>query len=137
MENMKRRDFLVRSSLLASAGLMTRASLSAQAAAKSAAPAAERAPLPGAPTVTQFKALRRDVGIFTGRGTSRCTRAPCVPSLAWKVIPSSAATRLSKVAARSKSQKCRASAKRARNTRSLPAMIARPPSAAPMFATKA
>jgi glyoxylase-like metal-dependent hydrolase (beta-lactamase superfamily II) len=67
---MKRRDFLVRSSLLASAGLMTRASLSAQAAAKSSAQAAERAPLPGAPTVTEFKALRRDVGIFTGRGGS-------------------------------------------------------------------
>jgi glyoxylase-like metal-dependent hydrolase (beta-lactamase superfamily II) len=68
---MKRRDFLLRSSLLASAGVMARASLRAQAPVKSAAPGA--APKPAmvpAATVTEFKALRRDVGIFTGRGGS-------------------------------------------------------------------
>jgi cyclase len=73
---MNRRAFLVRSSLFASAGLLVRSSLSAQAPAKSAAPApaagsgqaATRAA--AAPTVTEFKALRRDVGIFTGRGGS-------------------------------------------------------------------
>ena len=37
---------------------------------------------------------------------------------------------------RSRSQKCRASAKRARSTRSLPATIAAPPSSASMLATK-
>ena len=55
-----RRDFLVRSSLLATAGLLARSNLSAQAAPK-AAPA---------PTVTEFRPLRRDVGLFTGRGGS-------------------------------------------------------------------
>ncbi len=35
--------------------------------------------------------------------------SPCVPSLAWKVIVSSAGTRLSSVRLRSRSQKCRAS----------------------------
>lgn len=65
---MNRRDFLVRSSLVASAGLLVRSSLSAQAPA-SAAPAAATKAAP-APTVTEFKPLRRDVGIFTGRGGS-------------------------------------------------------------------
>lgn len=67
---MNRRDFLVRSSLFASAGLLVRSSMSAQAATKSAAPAAARPSLVGAPAITEFKGLRRDVGIFTGRGGS-------------------------------------------------------------------
>ncbi|MBI5769273.1 MAG: MBL fold metallo-hydrolase [Verrucomicrobia bacterium] len=58
---MNRRDFLVRSSVLASAGLLVRPRLLAQAAAPKA---------PAAPVVTEFKPLRRDVGIFTGRGGS-------------------------------------------------------------------
>jgi glyoxylase-like metal-dependent hydrolase (beta-lactamase superfamily II) len=56
---MNRRDFLVRSSLFATAGLMARARLSAQAPVPKGAPA---------PMITEFKALRRDVGVFTGRG---------------------------------------------------------------------
>jgi glyoxylase-like metal-dependent hydrolase (beta-lactamase superfamily II) len=64
--NMNRRDFLVRSSLFATAGLMVRSKLSAQApAAPTSAPAAAATP---APTITEFKPLRRGVGIFTGRG---------------------------------------------------------------------
>ena len=47
---------------------------------------------------------------------------PGVPSLAWKVTSSSAATRLASRVLRSRSQKCRASANRARSTRSLPAI---------------
>ena len=70
-DGMNRRDFLVRSSLFASAGLMARGTWAAQAPAKSAAPgAAPRPAMAPAPTVTEFKALRRDVGIFTGRGGS-------------------------------------------------------------------
>lgn len=65
---MNRRDFLVRSSLFAGAGLMARAAVAAEnPAPKSAAPAAKQPP---APPVTEFKPLRRDVGIFTGRGGS-------------------------------------------------------------------
>ncbi len=60
MSGMNRRDFLVRSSLLASAGLLARSSLLAQVAAP--AP-----PKPAAP-VTEFRPLRRGVGLFTGRG---------------------------------------------------------------------
>lgn len=65
---MNRRDFLVRSSLLASAGLLARSSLSAQAPTKKGA--AARPALVTGPAITEFKALRRDVGIFTGRGGS-------------------------------------------------------------------
>ena len=67
---MNRRDFLVRSSLFATAGLLVRSKLFAQdtsprpAAPKPAIVAATQPP----PTVTAFHTLRRDVGIFTGRG---------------------------------------------------------------------
>lgn len=67
---MNRRDFLVRSSLFATAGLLVRSKLFAQdsaprpAAPKPAVVAATQPP----PTVTAFHTLRRDVGIFTGRG---------------------------------------------------------------------
>lgn len=57
---MNRRDFLVRTSLLASGGLLLRSTLSAQAPGRPATPPA--------PAATAFKALRREVGIFTGRG---------------------------------------------------------------------
>ncbi|MSU22605.1 MAG: MBL fold metallo-hydrolase [Opitutus sp.] len=60
---MNRRDFLVRSSLFASAGLLARAKLSAQAPTGGARPA-----MSPAPAITEFRPLRRDVGIFTGRG---------------------------------------------------------------------
>jgi cyclase len=65
---MNRRDFLVRSSVFATAGLMARAAVAAESPApKASVPAAKQPP---APTVTEFKLLRRDVGIFTGRGGS-------------------------------------------------------------------
>ena len=67
----------------------------------------------------------------------RLTRAAWLPSFAWKVMPSRAATRSASFVRRSKSQKCRASENRARSTRSLPAMIAAPPSMASMLAAKA
>lgn len=56
---MKRRDFLVRSSLAVSAGLLSRSWLLAQPST----PAAVSKP----PTVA-FKRVRGDVGLFTGRG---------------------------------------------------------------------
>jgi glyoxylase-like metal-dependent hydrolase (beta-lactamase superfamily II) len=61
---MNRRDFVVRSSFLVSAALLPRALRSAE----SSAPAAAKAP--PAPPVTEFKPLRRGVGLFTGRGGS-------------------------------------------------------------------
>lgn len=57
---MNRRDFLVRSSLFTAGGLLLRSKLSAQAPAR---PATQPAT-----SVTEFRPLRRDVGIFTGRG---------------------------------------------------------------------
>ena len=66
---MNRRDFIVRSSLLASAGLLARSSLSAQvpAGSKPMVPVATPAG-PSTPLVTAFRPLRRGVGIFTGKG---------------------------------------------------------------------
>ena len=61
--NLNRRDFLVRSSLMASAGWLARSIVSAQTPA--AAPRPATAP---APPITEFRPLRRDVGIFIGRG---------------------------------------------------------------------
>ncbi len=67
---MNRRDFIVRSSLFATAGLLVRPKLFAQdAAPKPAAPKpAVVAATQPAPSITEFRPLRRDVGIFTGRG---------------------------------------------------------------------
>ncbi|MCX6953174.1 MAG: MBL fold metallo-hydrolase, partial [Verrucomicrobia bacterium] len=61
-----------RSSLFATAGLLARSSSSAQAPVAPSASAAAPRPTagPAAPTVTEFRPLRRDVGIFTGRGGS-------------------------------------------------------------------
>src|SRR5476651_2092269 len=67
---MNRRDFLVRSSLLATIGLVTRP-LSGQTPSTGSgqAPSTNPAPkAPPAPPVTEFKPLRRDVGVFTGCG---------------------------------------------------------------------
>jgi cyclase len=64
---MNRRDFLVRSSLFTTAGLLVRSKLLAQAPA-SPPPAAAAGAVRPPPAVTEFKPLRRDVGIFTGRG---------------------------------------------------------------------
>lgn len=63
---MNRRDFLRCSSFAAAAGLLARSGLRAESAAPAGAAAA--APAPSAPPVTEFKPLRRNVGIFTGRG---------------------------------------------------------------------
>ena len=61
---MNRRDFLVNSSLLVSAGLVARAQSAAPAPASTAvAPKA-----PPAPGATEFRPLRRGVGLFTARG---------------------------------------------------------------------
>jgi glyoxylase-like metal-dependent hydrolase (beta-lactamase superfamily II) len=62
---MNRRDFVVRSTLLVSAGLMPRSLFSAEAATTN--PPA-KAPTPA--SVTEFRPLRRGVGVFTGRGGS-------------------------------------------------------------------
>ena len=56
---MKRREFLLRSSLFTAAGLLVRAT----AAEKSGRP-----PTSPAPVTPEFKTLRRDVGFFTARG---------------------------------------------------------------------
>lgn len=73
--NLNRRDFVVRSSLLVSAGLLGRSGLSAvPEQGGGAAPGAPKTgPVmtpagPVHPVVTEFKALRGDVGYFTGRG---------------------------------------------------------------------
>jgi len=60
-----RRDFIVRSSLVVTAGLLARSKLSAQTPAAPPRPATA-----SAPAVTEFRPLRREVGLFTGRGGS-------------------------------------------------------------------
>jgi cyclase len=71
---MNRRDFLLRSTLFASAGLLARSRLAAQAPAgpspapASAAPRPPAAPVALPPAVPEFRELRRGVGCFTARG---------------------------------------------------------------------
>ena len=60
---MNRRDFLIRSGAAASISVLTPSALLAQAPAPSATPAVQPPP-----PVTEFKALRRNVGVFTGGG---------------------------------------------------------------------
>jgi len=67
---MNRRDFLVRSSLFTTAGLFARAKLEGAENAAAPAPAAKAPMSLPAPAATEFKPLRRDVGLFTGRGGS-------------------------------------------------------------------
>ncbi len=64
---MNRRDFIVRSSLFATAGLLARSRLSAQSGPSVPKPAVVAATQP-APAIIEFRPLRRDVGLFTGRG---------------------------------------------------------------------
>jgi cyclase len=65
---MNRREFLLRSSLLASAGVLTRFSLFADTPA-STTTAPVKTPAGVLPKlITEFKPLRRNVGLFTGRG---------------------------------------------------------------------
>jgi cyclase len=63
VRRMKRREFLVRSSLFATAGLLVRPGLSAADAPAPKAPATTPPP-----PQTAFRPLRRNVGIFTGQG---------------------------------------------------------------------
>jgi glyoxylase-like metal-dependent hydrolase (beta-lactamase superfamily II) len=74
---MNRRTFLLRSGGLAAAGLFSRSMLRAQSPGPATAPkgsstAGAEAPAPArpplGPPITEFKPLRRNVGIFTGRG---------------------------------------------------------------------
>lgn len=60
---MNRREFLLRSGAAVSLGLFARSSLFGQAA-----PAAQPAPVRPPTLVTEFKPLRRNTGVFTGRG---------------------------------------------------------------------
>ncbi len=62
---MNRREFIVRSSLLAASGLIARAQTPGAAPA-AATPPKPAAPLPAPPT--EFRPLRRGVGVFIGRG---------------------------------------------------------------------
>jgi cyclase len=65
---MNRRDFLLRSGAAVSLSLLAKGPLSAQ----TPAPAAPATPVPvqPPPLVTEFRPLRRNVGLFTGRGGS-------------------------------------------------------------------
>lgn len=65
---MNRREFLVRSSLVVSAGLLPRWSARAEAPAAPATVPVKTPAGPQLPTVNVFKSLRRNVGLFTGRG---------------------------------------------------------------------
>jgi cyclase len=67
---MNRRTFLLRSAGLAAAGLFSRTLLRAQTPAPAAGSTAAGAKpaAPSGPPITEFKPLRRNTGIFTGRG---------------------------------------------------------------------
>lgn len=62
---MNRREFLLRFGVAVSLGLFARSSLFGQAAS---APVAQPVPVRPPTPVTEFKALRRNTGVFTGRG---------------------------------------------------------------------
>lgn len=61
---MNRRDFLVSTGAVASLGLLSRSAVFGQAAALTATTPPVQRPTP----VTEFRPLRRNVGLFTGRG---------------------------------------------------------------------
>src|ERR1035437_3030720 len=65
---MNRREFLLRSSLLASAGVLARSSLLAQSPAASSTVPVKTPAGPMQPVVTKFRPLRRGVGLFAGHG---------------------------------------------------------------------
>lgn len=67
---MNRRTFLLRSAGLAAAGLFSRSLLRAQnsAPATGATAAGAKPAAPSGPGITEFKPLRRNTGIFSGRG---------------------------------------------------------------------
>ena len=67
---MNRRTFLLRSAGLAAAGLFSRTLLRAQnpAPAAGSTAAGAKPSAPSGPPITEFKPLRRNTGIFTGRG---------------------------------------------------------------------
>jgi len=65
---MNRRDFLLKSGAAVSLGLLARVPLAAQTPAAGSGPAATAAPVRMPPPVTEFRRLRGNVGLFTGRG---------------------------------------------------------------------
>ena len=65
---MNRRDFLIRSGAAVSLGMLAKSPLLAQTPATAPAPAAKPVPVQAPTPITEFKALRRNTGIFTGRG---------------------------------------------------------------------
>jgi len=73
---MNRRTFLLRSTGLAAAGLLSRSLVRAQSSGPPAAPTGasaagakpSTAAAPAGPPITEFRPLRRNVGIFSGRG---------------------------------------------------------------------
>jgi glyoxylase-like metal-dependent hydrolase (beta-lactamase superfamily II) len=67
---MNRRTFLLRSAGLAAAGLFSRTLLRAQypAPAAGSTAAGAKPSAPSGPPITEFKPLRRNTGVFTGRG---------------------------------------------------------------------
>jgi len=64
---MNRRAFLVRSSALAAASLLLRSKMFPQSSSSASAPTPTAARTP-APIATEFRPLRRNVGLFIGRG---------------------------------------------------------------------
>jgi glyoxylase-like metal-dependent hydrolase (beta-lactamase superfamily II) len=64
---MNRRAFLVRSSALAAASLLLRSKMFSQSSSSAPAPTPTATRTP-APTATEFRPLRRNVGLFIGRG---------------------------------------------------------------------
>ena len=94
---MNRRTFLFRTAGLAAGGLLGRSALRAAAAA----PAADR-PGPVGPPPTAFKPLRRQTGIFTGRGgTIAWLASPGAVIVVDTQFPDTAAVCLAGLAARS------------------------------------
>ncbi len=66
---MNRRDFLLKSGVAASLGLLAKGTLHAQAPS-APPPATPPVPVQPPPVVTNFRPLRRNVGVFTGSGGS-------------------------------------------------------------------
>ena len=68
---MNRREFLLYTGAAASLGLLSRSSAFGQTPAAAPAPAKTAVPVQMPAPVTEFRALRRNVGIFTDRKSTR------------------------------------------------------------------
>ena len=79
---MTRRDFMIRAGAAASLGLMGRKTAWAESPPSPPAPATRTVPVRPPTPVTEFKPLRRNTGIFTGRGGT----------IGWLVNPDALAT---------------------------------------------